>query len=167
MAFISSTSTPNLVNSFAPRFNAEYQNIGFRPPEININAGKQVDYGNYFGIGDLPGKYQASFENSFRPDEIAINAAINESAIDNLLVQQEAELNSMGLAAYANNQANKEIAKEARSLAREKAQTQMKKSGWGLAATIAGTAASFIPGVGAIAGPAAAAGVGAIGNQVG
>lgn len=167
MAFSSSSPTRDLVRSFAPSFNADYQNIGFRPPEININAGQQVDYGNYFGIGDLAGKYQASFENSFRPDEVAINSAINKTALDNLTLQQKAELDVLGLQAYGVKQANDEIAREARKEARERAQAQNNRSGWGLAATIAGTAASFIPGIGAIAGPAASAGVSAIGNQVG
>ena len=167
MAFSSSSPTSDLVRSFAPSFNADYQNIGFRPPEININAGKQVDYGNYFGIGDLAGKYQASFENSFKPDEVAINAAINQTALNNLTLKQQAELDVLGLQAYGVKEANEEIASEARKLAREKAQEQMNKSKWGLAATIAGTAASFIPGIGAIAGPAVNKGVQAVGNQVG
>lgn len=167
MAFSSSSPTSDLVRSFAPSFNADYQNIGFRPPEININAGQQVDYGNYFGIGDLAGKYRASFENSFRPDEVAINSAINKTALDNLTLQQKSELDVLGLQSYGVKQANEEIAREARKEARERAQAQTNKSGWALAATIAGTAASFIPGVGPIAGPAVNAGVNAIGNQVG
>jgi hypothetical protein len=166
MAFSRASYGVPSLDSFNPSKSSGYQRVNFEDQRYDFGENTE-NYGNYFGIGDLAGKYQASFENSFKPDEVAINAAINQTALNNLTLKQQAELDVLGLQAYGVKEANEEIASEARKLAREKAQEQMNKSKWGLAATIAGTAASFIPGVGAIAGPAVNKGVQAVGNQVG
>lgn len=163
--FSKSTRVSDLVSGFAPGFSPKYGNVDFQQRPIDLNKGKQVNYGNYYGIGDLPGKYERASINSFQPDEVAINSAINEANLQNYIMGKEAELNELGLRSFGIKQANDEYAREARAQAREKAQDQMRRSGWNLFGTIASTAASFIPGVGPFASLGIKAGTSAIANS--
>ena len=58
------------------------------------------------------------------------------------------------------------IRKENIQLAKKRAAARNKSSTIGLIATVAGTAASFIPGVGPFIAPAVSSGVNKVGNEV-
>ena len=165
MQYQKSSRVDDLVSSFSPpprtKMREEFQDPGFE-----LNQGEKVNYGNYFGIGDLGGKYAASYVNSFKPDEVSVNSALNRTDLKNQVTRQQAEMDSMGLQAYANKQINDKIRKENIQLAKKRAAARNKSSTIGLIATVAGTAASFIPGVGPFIAPAVSAGVNKIGNEV-
>ena len=165
MEFRKSTPTDDFVRSFAPNFRPGMRE-DFRSPQVDINAGTKVNYGNYFGIGDLGGKLSASYENSFDPSSVSINSAKNRAELQNLVTSNEAELDALGLDSYATKQVNDKIRADAIKEAKERAAARNKSSTIGLIATVAGTAASFIPGVGPFIAPAVSAGVNAAGNAV-
>ena len=165
MAYQKSTRTDDLVRSFAPTPRAGMREE-FNSPQIDINAGTKVNYGNYFGIGDLGGKLSASYENSFDPSSVSINSAKNRAELANLVTSNEAELDALGLDAYATKQTNDKIRKDAIQEAKARAAARNKSSTIGLIATVAGAASSFIPGVGPFIAPAVSAGVNAAGNAL-
>ncbi len=165
MEFRKSTRTDDLVRSFAPTPRAGMREE-FNSPQIDINTGTKVNYGNYFGIGDLGGKLSASYENSFDPSSVSMNSAKNRAELQNLITSNEAELDALGLDAYATKQVNDKIRADAIKEAKERAAARNKSSTIGLIATVAGTAASFIPGVGPFIAPAVSAGVNQAGNAV-
>ena len=165
MAFQRSSQTDDLVRSFAPNFKPGMRE-NFEAPAVDLNAGTKVDFGNYFGIGDLGGKLAASYENSFDPSSVAMNSAKNRSDIQNLVTGNQADMDALGLDAYATKQVNDKIRADKIKMAKERAAARNKSSTIGLIATVAGTAASFIPGVGPFIAPAVSSGVNKVGNEV-
>ena len=165
MAFQRSSQTDDLVRSFAPNFKPGMRE-NFEAPAVDLNAGTKVDFGNYFGIGDLGGKLAASYENSFDPSSVAMNSAKNRSDIQNLVTGNQADMDALGLDAYATKQVNDKIRADKIKMAKERAAARNKSSTIGLIATVAGTAASFIPGVGPFIAPAVSTGVNKVGNEV-
>tara|TARA_Y100000813_G_C24075733_1_gene310956 strand:- start:249 stop:749 length:501 start_codon:yes stop_codon:yes gene_type:complete len=165
MAFQRSSQTDDLVRSFAPNFKPGMRE-NFEAPAVDLNAGTKVDFGNYFGIGDLGGKLAASYENSFDPSSVAMNSAKNRSDIQNLVTGNQADMDALGLDAYATKQVNDKIRADKIKMAKERAKARNKSSTIGLFATLAGTAASFIPGVGPFIAPAVSTGVNKVGNEV-
>ena len=165
MAFQRSSQADDLVRSFAPNFKPGMRE-NFEAPAVDLNAGTKVNYGNYFGIGDLGGKLAASYENSFDPSSVAMNSAKNRSDIQNLVTGNQADMDALGLDAYATKQVNDKIRADKIKMAKERAKARNKSSTIGLFATLAGTAASFIPGVGPFIAPAVSTGVNKVGNEV-
>ena len=100
MAFQRSSPTQDPLRSFAPPVRPGMRE-NFEAPAVDLNAGTKVNYGNYFGIGDLGGKLAASYENSFDPSSVAMNSAMNRSEIQNLVTGNQADMDALGLEAFA------------------------------------------------------------------
>ena len=166
MQFRKSTSSPDLVKGFAKPFR-EGSRPDFVPDLFDLNAGTKVNYGNYFGIGDLGGKLAASYENSFDPSSVAMNSAMNRSEIQNLVTGNQADMDALGLDAFAKKSMGDKIRADRIKRAKELAAASKKKSTIGLIAAAAGTAVGLaVPGVGPLLAPAVSAGVNTAGNAV-